>query len=81
MTRQIETFENPGQLNYSITTLLNLYQKDKGLSYQTINDIIGALESAKQEYYRRIAGPYENTKIALNTDVYGVTNTNYNIEL
>jgi len=59
-----------GELNYTITSILNEYTSTKGLSYQTINDIIGALEGAKMEYYRRVAAPYENSKIALNGDVY-----------
>lgn len=71
--KQINTYVGPGQLNFSITSLIMLYQQDKGLSYQTINDIIGALEGAKQEYYRRVAIPYEDTKLTTNGDVYGQT--------
>jgi len=33
-------------------------------------DAIGALECAKLELYRRVAAPYEDTKIAENGDVY-----------
>jgi hypothetical protein len=39
-------------------------------SYQSINDVLGALEGAKLEFYRRIAAPYEDTKIQENGDVY-----------
>jgi hypothetical protein len=60
----------PGPLNFQITRLLVQYQQRNGLSYQTINDIIGALEGAKLEYYRRVAVPYENSKMSLNGDVY-----------
>lgn len=60
----------PGELNYAFTLILTEYIKDKQLSYQTINDIIGALEGAKLEFYRRIAVPYEDTKIKENGDVY-----------
>lgn len=42
----------------------------KGLKYDTINDILGALEGSKLEFYRRIAVPYENVKLAENGDVY-----------
>jgi len=59
-----------GELNYAITTLIKNYQEYKGLRYQTINDIVGALEGAKCEYYRRVAIPYENEKIKSNGDVY-----------
>lgn len=68
--RGISYYTSPGQLNYAITSLLMFYQKDRGLTYQTINDIIGALEVAKAEYYRRVAMPYENSKLATNGDVY-----------
>lgn len=59
-----------GELNYAITKLLIKYQANRKLTYQTINDIIGALEGAKQEYYRRVATIYENQKIDENGDVY-----------
>ena len=59
-----------GELNYAITELLVGYIDEKKLSYQTINDIVGALEGAKLEFYRRVAVPYENTKLATNGDVY-----------
>ena len=61
---------NPGELNYKITLLLTNYMHGKGLNYQTINDIMGALEGAKAEFYRRIAAPYEDKKIKENGDVY-----------
>ena len=61
---------NAGELNYWLTSEINSYLRDKGLSYQTINDVLGALEGAKQEFYRRIAAPYEDRKIAENGDVY-----------
>lgn len=60
----------PGDLNYQITLLVSAYVRMHNLNYQTINDIVGALEGAKQEFYRRVAVPYENTKISINGDVY-----------
>lgn len=60
----------PGELNYEITLKILEYMTQHGLSYQTINDVIGALEGAKLEFYRRIAVPYEDRKIAENGDVY-----------
>jgi len=45
--------------------------KEEGLSYRTINDILGALEGAKLEFYRRVAVPYENSKLSENGDIYG----------
>jgi hypothetical protein len=62
--------ETPGELNYMITSLILEYQGLKGLSYQTINDIIGALGGASHEYYRRVAVPYEYQKQLDNGDVF-----------
>ena len=62
--------ENAGELNYVITTLLIGYLHSKGLSYQNINEVVGVLECAKQELYRRVVGKYEDQKIAQNGDVY-----------
>lgn len=60
----------PGELNYEITALVDGYILNHGLNYQTINDIVGALEGAKLEFYRRVAAPYEDRKIKENGDVY-----------
>ena len=54
--------ENAGELNYFITSHLHDYIEVNGLSYTTINTIIGVLECAKLELYRQIAVPYEDTK-------------------
>ena len=62
--------QTAGELNYLITSLCVEYSMNFGNSYKTINDIIGALECAKQEFYRRIASPYEDKKIIENGDVY-----------
>ena len=59
-----------GELNYKITEAIKLYLNTQGISYATINDIVGALEGAKMEFYRRIAIPYENQKLKDNGDVY-----------
>ena len=61
---------NPGQLNYLFTQLINEYIQIMGLNYQHINDIVGALEGAKAEFYRRVVIPYEDKKIIENGDVY-----------
>jgi hypothetical protein len=59
----------PGDFNYTITRLIHSYIKNNNLKYQNINDMIGMLECAKLELYRKVAGPYEDTKIAENGDV------------
>lgn len=60
--------EHPGELNYLFTKIALEYFK-RNRNYQGINDIIGALEGAKLEFYRRYAAPYEDIKLAENGDV------------
>lgn len=62
--------DNPGELNFRFTEVLLEYLTARGLSYQTINDIVGALEGAKVEFQRRVVGIYEDKKIFENGDVY-----------
>ena len=62
--------QGAGELNYMLTKVLIDYIEFAGLSYATINSIVGALECAKLELYRRVAVPYEDTKISSNGDVY-----------
>ena len=61
---------SPGELNYLLTKIVSQWLTEKGLSYTHINDVIGVLECVKQEFYRRITAPYEDTKAAENGDVY-----------
>lgn len=79
--KNIAVFSEPGQLNFAFTDLINLYIKDKGLNYSTINDVIGALEGCKLEFYRRIAVPYENGKISENGDVFTLNQDVYKTEV
>lgn len=66
-----EAFPNDaGELNYAITLMIKGYLGKKGLSYSNLNEVIGALECAKMELYRRVAVPYEDKKIKENGDVY-----------
>lgn len=58
-----------GQLNYQLTTLCQDYLY-KNESYQSYNDILGALEGCKLELYRRKIANYEDKKIEENGDVY-----------
>jgi hypothetical protein len=64
--------QNTGELNYLFTTIAHTYLKQHGLNYQHLNDVIGALENAKLELYRRVASPYEDKKIQENGDVLGI---------
>lgn len=66
------SIDNAGELNYLITLLANQYITQHGKNYSVINEVIGALECAKTELYRRVAAPYEDLKIQENGDVYTV---------
>lgn len=67
---QNQNSRNCGELNYLITLLVINFLEEKGLSYQTCNDIVGALDNAKDEFKRRVQNPYEDRKIRENGDVY-----------
>lgn len=63
--------ETAGELNYVITRVIDNYLADKGeLRYANINEVMGVLECAKQEFYRRVAAPYEDKKKLESGDVY-----------
>jgi len=66
---------NAGELNFAITALCIEYlqarkEHNGEWRYQELNDVLGALEGAKLEFYRRVAVPYEQKKIRENGDVY-----------
>lgn len=62
--------KSPGELNFLITSIVDKYLVDNGINYTAINNVIGALECAKLELYRRLAVPYEDKKIKDHGDVY-----------
>ena len=51
-----------GELNFLFTKLAVKFIATNGLRYQQMNDVVGALEGAKAEFYRRVVAPYENQK-------------------
>tara|TARA_B100002019_G_scaffold29064_1_gene22977 strand:+ start:2540 stop:2812 length:273 start_codon:yes stop_codon:yes gene_type:complete len=59
-----------GDLNFIVSTILNDLLTAYGTSYSMLNDMVGVLECAKLELYRRMAAPYEDEKIEDNGDVY-----------
>lgn len=65
-----DKMESAGELNYQLTLLCIDYMEHKGLSYQTCNDIVGALDNCKDEFRRRIQHPYEKKKCKTSGDVY-----------
>ena len=70
----IVSISNAGDLNYAITELINEFLCQRGVNYANLNEVVGALECCKLELTRRIIGPYEDTKIKSNGDVYTVLN-------
>jgi hypothetical protein len=63
--------ETAGELNYAITRIVDRYLTDKGgIRYAHLNEVVGALECAKLELYRRLAAPYEDEKMRESGDVY-----------
>lgn len=62
--------ENAGELNYAVSRLVDAYLVRRGFRYTTVNEVVGVLECAKLELYRRLAAPYEDGKIEANGDVY-----------
>lgn len=58
--------EQDGSLNYAVTKLLHeIYP----LRYRHINRAMGVLSCIEKEYYRKVAAPYEDTKIQQNGEV------------
>lgn len=66
----VRSARTAGELNYQLTLLALDYIEENGLSYETINHVGGAFNDASKEFYRRVAVPYEDEKIAQNGDVY-----------
>jgi hypothetical protein len=63
--------ETAGELNYAITRLVDAYLQARGeIRYVHLNEVVGALECAKLELYRRVAAPYEDRKRDETGDVY-----------
>lgn len=60
----------PGELQYAFALHIKDYWEMNEQNYQTINDILGALNGANLEFYHRVVRPYEDQKIISNGDVY-----------
>lgn len=61
-----------GELTYVLYKACRQYLKTgrKEYTYQTLAEVLGALESAKLEFYAKVVRPYEETKIKANGDVF-----------
>ena len=60
----------PGGLNYIISQIVDRVVVKHGESYSIYNTLLGSVEAAKLEIYRRLIAPYEDTKIKENGDVF-----------
>jgi len=61
---------NEGEFNYIITKLCRRYIDKNGENYKNYNALIGVLECAKLELYRRKISIYEDAKRIENGEVY-----------
>jgi hypothetical protein len=60
-----------GELNYAINALaMNYLNQLDQMGYAELNGVIGAIESAKLEFTRRIVATYEIQKIRENGDIF-----------
>lgn len=68
--RQVEAISvlTEGELNYLLTRIVDAWARP--LKYERIARVTGVLENVKQEFYRRVAVPYEDKKLRENGDVY-----------
>jgi hypothetical protein len=57
-----------GDLNYVISRLVGGAFEDEP-RYHTIARVTGVLENVKQEFYRRVAVPYEDDAASVNGDI------------
>lgn len=60
--------DTAGELQYAIAELIKEFI-GKDYKYQNLNDVMGALAGAQQEFYRQTVAPYEDIKIAENGGV------------
>jgi hypothetical protein len=66
----VDSTTTAGDLNYMISVMAKAYIDAKGLRYEHLNAVVGALDSCKAEFQRRVVAPYEDLKTAENGDVY-----------
>jgi len=62
--------DTAGELNFLIAMLGQIYLTTHGTNYRVFNEIIGALECAKIETYRRQIAMLEDMKKQENGDVF-----------
>ena len=60
----------PGELNFQIIDCINRYLLGKPRKYKDYNEVIGVLECAKLELYRKVISKYEDKKCEENGEVF-----------
>ncbi len=63
----------PGGLNYAICRVADGVIAAKGESYSLYNTLLGSVEAAKLEIYRRMVAPYEDAKSYQNGEVFTIS--------
>jgi len=58
-----------GELNYIISSMLKICWEQSDQSYYVANSLIGVMECAKLEFYRRTVSEYELEKMKENGDI------------
>jgi len=58
-----------GDLNYALTRLVLGTLRRSGVTYAAIATLSGVLKNVSDEFYRRLAGPYEDLKREQNGDL------------
>jgi hypothetical protein len=62
----------PGGLNYAICRVADGVTAANGESYNLYNTLLGSVEAAKLEIYRRMVAPYEDLKQKQNGEVFTI---------
>jgi hypothetical protein len=68
----VSDVDNPGALNFILTTIVHRYIERYGVNYVMLNEVIGVLECAKLELYRQVVAKYEDKKRIANGSVSGL---------
>jgi hypothetical protein len=66
---EIYPIETAGEIQYLIALIIKEFMSDKPKRYATMNEVMGALNGANLEFYRRHVAPYEDECIERNGDI------------
>ena len=58
----VSEIESTGEINYVISTILIGMMKKHGKDYDELNGLMGVINCVQQEFYRKVAAPYEELK-------------------